>query len=171
MMLKSHDFLHHWRSGSWSVLYLLCCSTSSVNNSHCIWCVCVFTLQNSGIDIGDISERKALRSRLHCRPFSWFLSNIYPELRSYSNTVAYGVVSFFFARHIESAAARQFKKHYTACCTSLRSVPTLVVTHLPVSSKAEHEVFRRILNSLWNRSKTLRWLYLKLIGSAFVVAL
>ncbi|XP_055011860.1 polypeptide N-acetylgalactosaminyltransferase 18-like [Boleophthalmus pectinirostris] len=49
-------------------------------------------LQNSGIDIGDISERRALRSRLQCRPFSWFLSNIYPELRSYSDTVAYGVL-------------------------------------------------------------------------------
>ncbi|XP_063333625.1 polypeptide N-acetylgalactosaminyltransferase 18-like isoform X1 [Pelmatolapia mariae] len=49
-------------------------------------------LQNSGIDIGDISKRKALRSRLRCRPFSWFLSNIYPELRSYSDTVAYGVL-------------------------------------------------------------------------------
>ncbi|CAG5958527.1 unnamed protein product [Menidia menidia] len=48
--------------------------------------------EHSGIDIGDISERKALRSRLKCRPFSWFLSNIYPELRSYGNTVAYGVL-------------------------------------------------------------------------------
>ncbi|XP_029909227.1 polypeptide N-acetylgalactosaminyltransferase 18-like isoform X1 [Myripristis murdjan] len=49
-------------------------------------------IRNSGVDIGDISERKALRSRLHCRPFSWFLTNIYPELRSYSDTIAYGVL-------------------------------------------------------------------------------
>ncbi|XP_037110865.1 polypeptide N-acetylgalactosaminyltransferase 18a isoform X1 [Syngnathus acus] len=48
--------------------------------------------QNSGINIGDISERQALRSKLKCQPFSWFLANIYPELRSYGNTVAYGVL-------------------------------------------------------------------------------
>ncbi|XP_077372397.1 polypeptide N-acetylgalactosaminyltransferase 18-like isoform X2 [Festucalex cinctus] len=52
-------------------------------------------LQNSGINIGDISERRALRSRLKCQPFSWFLSNIYPELRSYNNTVAYGVNVYY----------------------------------------------------------------------------
>uniref|UniRef100_A0A3Q3XB75 Polypeptide N-acetylgalactosaminyltransferase n=1 Tax=Mola mola TaxID=94237 RepID=A0A3Q3XB75_MOLML len=59
------------------------------NHVYMAWNV---PLRNSGIDIGDISGRKALRSRLQCRPFSWFLSNIYPELRSYSDTVAYGVM-------------------------------------------------------------------------------
>ncbi|XP_046890950.1 polypeptide N-acetylgalactosaminyltransferase 18-like [Hypomesus transpacificus] len=48
--------------------------------------------QNSGIDIGDVSERRALRSRLGCRSFRWFLTNIYPEMRTYSGTVAYGVL-------------------------------------------------------------------------------
>ncbi|KAM9570790.1 polypeptide N-acetylgalactosaminyltransferase 18-like isoform 1-T1 [Salvelinus alpinus] len=48
--------------------------------------------QNSGIDIGDLSERKALRNRLQCKSFSWFLANIYSEMRTYSDTVAYGVL-------------------------------------------------------------------------------
>lgn len=56
-------------------------------------CGCLLKIQDSGIDIGDISERKALRKRLQCKTFRWYLVNIYPEMRMYSETIAYGVVS------------------------------------------------------------------------------
>jgi len=49
--------------------------------------------QDSGIDIGDITERKALRKKLQCKTFRWYLVNIYPEMRMYTDTIAYGVVS------------------------------------------------------------------------------
>ncbi|KAK7913333.1 hypothetical protein WMY93_013544 [Mugilogobius chulae] len=49
-------------------------------------------IRDSGIDIGDISERKALRKKLQCKTFRWYLVNIYPEMRMYSDTIAYGVL-------------------------------------------------------------------------------
>ncbi|XP_005810483.1 polypeptide N-acetylgalactosaminyltransferase 18 [Xiphophorus maculatus] len=49
-------------------------------------------IEDSGIDIGNISERKALRKRLQCKTFRWYLVNIYPEMRMYSDTIAYGVL-------------------------------------------------------------------------------
>ncbi|KAL2076933.1 hypothetical protein ACEWY4_027473 [Coilia grayii] len=48
--------------------------------------------QDSGVDIGDVSERRALRRRLKCKSFRWYLLNIYPEMRTYTNMAAYGVL-------------------------------------------------------------------------------
>jgi hypothetical protein len=33
------------------------------------------------LTIGDVSARRAIRERLQCRPFSWFIESVYPEMK------------------------------------------------------------------------------------------
>lgn len=103
----------------WICVYLL-------THSSPVW------LQDSGIDFGDVSDRKALRKRLQCKTFRWYLVNMYPEMRMYSDTVAYGAVSC-----LRSSSRLRLTESVpcTACVRIQTNAVTSSVLPVPLSSR------------------------------------
>jgi polypeptide N-acetylgalactosaminyltransferase len=51
-------------------------------------------------DYGNVSEQKALRERLKCKSFDWYVKNVYPELIIPDSMLFAGEVNMFFMLRI-----------------------------------------------------------------------
>lgn len=64
--------------------------------------------RNEDKNLGDVSERLKLKSELKCKPFKWYLQNVYPEQFDPSGSQILGRVSWKLLK--ENSANKKFSK-------------------------------------------------------------
>ena len=66
-----------------------------------------------GLDVGDLTERLKIKERFQCYNFSWYITNVWPELAVFDhNALAWGSVSVCI---LNSFAIISDKKVYYTC--------------------------------------------------------
>lgn len=63
------------------------------------------------MDYGDVSVRKALRENLQCKPFSWYLENIYPDSQIPRRYYSLGEVGTLSFGSVETTSALREGRH------------------------------------------------------------
>lgn len=95
------------------------------------------------VPYGDISERTELRKRLGCRPFSWYMANVYPELKA--PLMSNGIGGDVLSKH---GAIRQTAEHEGLC------LDTMGHHHQPLGHLSLYQCHGQGANQDWEVTST-----------------